>query len=297
MAYHRRLKGLTMTELMVVMTIMVILMGLLAHGLAPVRREQYVVEAANAVAGIMRMARSMAISRNAIYHVRIINRGPDDQCIGIWHFPKVTDALDADTEDKVIAQGGWNPNAYQSKGKPGVWEPDMNPLTGKPWTNYRVEIRKLDGGVWFETFGDLDPLEHPLAVNMKPADYNRLPNEEKARINAWRDRLAGRTRTGSDPGGYSYLYYDYDPDGLDGPSGPDDPNNRKRRLEKSASGMTYRHVNVLPRDSTGNSKLLFFMPDGTASANLSVCVRDGNSFRVVTVSKSGAIGISDEFVR
>ncbi len=286
-----------MAELIVVMTIMVILTGLLAHGLAPIRREQYVVEAANLVAGTLRMARSMAISRNAIYHVRIINRGPNDQWIGVWHFPKITDALDADTEDKVIAQGGWNPNAYQMKGNPGIWEPDINPLTGKPWTNYRVEMRKLEGGVWFEAFGDLDPLEPPLAVNMKPDDYNKLSSEDKAKVTAWRDRLAGRTKTGKDPNGYSYLYYDYDPDGLSGPLGPDDPNNLKRRLERSASGAAYRHVNVLPRDSAGNSKLLFFMPDGTASANLSVCVRDGGLFRVVTVSKSGAIGISDEFVR
>jgi len=132
---------------------------------------------------------------------------------------------------------------------------------------------------------------------MKQEEYDRLPSTEKAKVDAWRDRLAGRTKTGKSPDNYSYLYYDHDPDGPSGPLGPDDPNNPKKRLDKSASGTVYRHVNVLPRNRAGVSRLIFFRPDGSASDNLSLCVRDGNSFRVVSVSRSGAIGTSDRFDR
>lgn len=127
--------GYTLLELLVVMAIMLILIGMVASGLAEMTRSRRVKNSTANVLNVLHMARSRAISDNAITHVRVENRGPNDQWIAVYRFPKAADAIRATTHAAVLSDlGGWNELSTQGNE-----------------TNYRMESQKLAQNCWFET--------------------------------------------------------------------------------------------------------------------------------------------------
>jgi len=133
--------GYTLIELLVVMAIILILVGMVANGLAGMTRSRRVKNSTASVLNVIHMARSRAISDNTVTHVRVENRGPNDQWISIYRFPKAADAILAKTEAKVATLGtdpshrGWNPLGDPNNG----------------YCNYRMEGQKLQASCWFVT--------------------------------------------------------------------------------------------------------------------------------------------------
>jgi len=164
-----------------VVCIMLILFGIVASSLTGFARARKVRNSVERVATVLHVARSKAISDNAIYHIRVENRGPDNQWISIYRFPKASDALRAATETDVQA----------IKGTDGVTT-DWNPRsTQGNYSNYRVEAQGLEPGVYFET------TYYPLLCN-PPVGVKGVWDRSKGRPTA-------QGTLHSDPG---TLYYD-----------------------------------------------------------------------------------------
>jgi type II secretory pathway pseudopilin PulG len=118
-----------MLEILVVAGLMLFLFGVAANSLTGLNRARRLRNSTERVAAVISLARSRAISENAIYHVRVENRGPADQWISVYRFPRTSDALKATTEPVA-----WNPHAVQGD-----------------YSNYLVERQKLEPGCYFET--------------------------------------------------------------------------------------------------------------------------------------------------
>lgn len=223
LGFNRRLltsrrggRGYTLLELLVVMGIIMILMGMVASGLSGMVRSRRVKNSVSAVLNVIHMARSRAISDNAITHVRVENDGPNDQRISIYRFPKAADSIRATTNGAVkdlVGPGG-------NKGWSELSEPDSG------YCNYRMVGQKLEPNCWFVT------------------DY--------VKANMW-DSTRNRILHGAPSNG-----------------------------------------NVPKKDETDTAgTLLFFNPDGTASANLLFYVRDDSSLMWVRVYRGGEVKTGD----
>jgi type II secretory pathway pseudopilin PulG len=140
MTSRRGGRGYTLLELLVVMGIIMILMGMVASGLSGMVRSRRVKNSVSAVLNVIHMARSRAISDNAITHVRVENSATE-QRISIYRFPKASDAIRATTNTVVAMLGpdaahrGWNVLSDQNNG----------------YCNYRMEGQKLEPNCWFVT--------------------------------------------------------------------------------------------------------------------------------------------------
>jgi type II secretory pathway pseudopilin PulG len=232
--------------MIIVVVIMLILFGIVASSLTGFARARKVRNSIERVATVLHVARSKAISDNAIYHVRVENRGPDNQWISIYRFPKASDALKAVSEADVQAikgpdgvTTGWNPSSKQK-----------HPVTGQEYSNYRVEAQGLEPGVYFET--TYSPI---LGAN--------------GLWDSFKGRPTAQATLHPDPG---TLYYDP-------PKYP------------IAGG----DQNLLPKKSTSTPQaiVLSFMPDGTASDNVLLFIRDETGLSWVQVWKGGLIRSGD----
>lgn len=134
-------RGYTILELLIVMGIIMILVGMVASGLSSMTRSRRVRNSTSSVLNVIHMARSRAISDNAITHVRVENDGPNDQRISIYRFPKAADAIRATTNTEVANLG---PDAAHMG-----WNELSDPDNG--YCNYRMEGQKLEPNCWFVT--------------------------------------------------------------------------------------------------------------------------------------------------
>jgi type II secretory pathway pseudopilin PulG len=280
-----------MVEMLFVIIIMLILASLVVSGLTGFSRARKVRNSIERVATALHVARSRAISDNAIYHIRIENRGPDNQWISIYRFPKASDALKAATENAVQSKisppnmevveekdalsnviraypkpsgwtgpttiytgtNGWNPGSAQAR-------PDSkNKGSGFWYSNYLVESLKLEQGTYFETTYSPVLGAKGLWDSFKGRPASTPPLHCKS------DGIT------FDPG---TLYYN--------------PPTYYIALDDQ---------NLLPKECTGapdpQAVVLSFMPDGTASGPALLFIRDETNLGWVQVWKGGLIRSGD----
>lgn len=148
---NRARRGFTLVEMIVVMAIMILLFIFLVGGLADLAASRKLYNAVEQVANSSALARSKAISDNAIYHVRAMNKAADEQWIGVYRFKKASNALKADHE--IEAQ-----------------KLDV----GDTWENTSLveafDLKKLDSGTFFETQYDPSKLFLPGMDRVKTVD-------------------------------------------------------------------------------------------------------------------------------
>lgn len=149
---NRARQGFTLVEMIVVMAIMILLFIFLVGGLADLAASRKLFNAVEQVANSSALARSKAISDNAIYHVRVMNKAADEQWIGVYRFKKATDALKAQNELEV----------------------QKIPSVGDTWEDLGVlepfDLKKLDSGTFFETQYDPSKLFLPGMDRVKTVD-------------------------------------------------------------------------------------------------------------------------------
>jgi type II secretory pathway pseudopilin PulG len=220
-------RGYTVLELMVVVGLALIFISMVASALSGMAKAQRLRSSTERVAGVIGLARSKAISDGAVFHVRIENRGPDQQWVAVYRFPKVSDAMRAITADVV--------EKPEDQGGMGGWK-----------SEYLVDKQPLEKGVFFETQYDPD----------------RLWDEGRARAKPISQVHANPEVT---------LYYSPYPSG-------------------SEAAMLPK---TTPSSLTGpfptQARLLYFLPDGTASGNLLLVIRDDSALNWVQVWKGGII--------
>ena len=208
-------RGFTMLELLVVMGIIVVLVGMVASGLSGMTRTRRVKNSTSTVLNMIHMARSRAISDNAITHVRVEN-SDTEQRISVYRFPKAADAIRATSNTEV---------AKLSFGSgPKGWNELTDPDRG--YCNYRMESQKLEQNCWFVT--------NYVKSSMWDASRNKILN--------------GAPGTGNVP----------------------------KKDETDTEGT-----------------LLYFNPDGTASANLLFYIRDDSNLMWVRVYRGGEVKSGD----
>lgn len=144
-------RGFTLVEMIVVMAIVILLFIFLVGGLADLAASRKLYNAVEQVANSAALARSKAISDNAIYHVRVQNKAADEQWIGVYRFKKTSDALKAQSELEV----------------------QNIPSVGDTWDDPKVveafDLKKLDSGTAFETQYDPAQLFLPGMDRVKTA--------------------------------------------------------------------------------------------------------------------------------
>lgn len=143
-------RGFTLVEMIVVMAIMILLFIFLVGGLADLAASRKLFNAVEQVANSSALARSKAISDNAIYHVRVQNKAADEQWIGVYRFKKASNALKAADETAVQAM-----DAGDTWDNPGLVE--------------AFDLKKLDSGTEFETQYDPSKLFLPGMDRVKTA--------------------------------------------------------------------------------------------------------------------------------
>lgn len=218
MASRRGGRGYTMLELLVVMGIILILVGMVASGLSAMVRSRRVKNSVATVLNVIHMARSRAISDNAITHVRVENDGTE-QRIGIYRFLKAADAIRATTNEEVAKLAG--PGGLKG------WNELSDPDNG--FCNHRMEGQKLEPNCWFVT------------------RYGKWSMWDPSRNRILQDAPA------------------------------------KGDVPKKLTGADPNH------DSSYTPALLYFNPDGTASANLLFYIRDDSNLMWVRVYKGGEV--------
>lgn len=147
---RKGISGFTLVEMIVVMAIMILLFIFLVGGLADLAASRKLFNAVEQVANSAALARSKAISDNAICHVRVMNKAADEQWIGVYRFKKAANALKAADEPTAQALDA-----------------------GDTWENTGLveafDLKKLDSGTEFETQYDPAKLFLPGMDRVKTA--------------------------------------------------------------------------------------------------------------------------------
>jgi prepilin-type N-terminal cleavage/methylation domain-containing protein len=149
-------QGFTLLEVLVAATIMVIISIMLIGGTSAMMANQKFTSSTDRVISTLHLARNLAITHNAIYHVRIQNfdivNGKDNyqQAIGIYCFPRANDALSTQNVNRLTGEPdnvdpavnpemGWSPY--------NTLTPDIRPPQPAPpflYRNYRVAYVPLE---------------------------------------------------------------------------------------------------------------------------------------------------------
>lgn len=273
---RRTAGGFTLLELLVVTAILMLLTAMVVTNLEGLKRSRRLLEAVDLVTATLGYAREQAVGGNKIIHVRLENRGPNDQWISVYYFPRAADALNAVTEENVWddelivgrpsepddneGRTGWNPGKQLRRPADEAGKYDV-------YANVLLTRRQLPQGTWFETQYDPGTEEEP-----KLWDFAK---DRLRRTDEIHDEYSLPP--------YESLYYSgkWDDEGVYAPypvlddDGDDDPDN------------------VVPRgvyDGTRNpQKLLIFLPDGTAVADVVILIRNEKNLRYVRVYKGGRI--------
>ncbi|MCW8131712.1 MAG: prepilin-type N-terminal cleavage/methylation domain-containing protein [Planctomycetota bacterium] len=244
----RTARGFTMLEILVVIGIILLVVTLMVGGWADMLQARRLGGSVERVVNTISLARNLAIQDKAITHVRIENRGPNDQWVGVYRFAKVSDALAAVSESAVQSKGGWS-------------EPLVKQL----------DKQKLDINVFFETQYDPasmwdDTRGRPRMLELIHPSLNTL-------------YYSGRWTTATSENPYAvYL--------------PDAFGNAINLLPKQASYTGGGNLSGAPQHA-----LLSFNPDGSASANVILFVRDHEKLRYVQVWRGGVVRSGDITVK
>ncbi|MBI3832014.1 MAG: prepilin-type N-terminal cleavage/methylation domain-containing protein [Planctomycetes bacterium] len=241
-------RGFTMIEILVVIGIILIIVTLLVGGYADLLQARRLGHSVERVVNTISYARNLAIQDKAITHVRIENRGPNDQWVGVYRFPKISDAIAATTEKSVQDKGGWNA-----------------PLVKQ------LDKQKLEINVYFETQYD-------------PNDPNGLWNDARNR-----------------PRPLEYIHPSQNNLYYSGLWSTANTNNPYTVYLPDAGGDA---INLLPKQATYTSGgaglsgaathlLLAFNPDGSATANVLLFIRDNEMLRWVQVWRGGMVRTGD----
>ena len=320
-----------MLEMIVVVCIMLILFGIVASSLTGFSRARKVRNSIERVATVLNVARSKAISDNAIYHVRVENRGPDNQWVSIYRFPKASDALKAVTESTVqnkisppsmevveevdtsntviraypkpsgwtgptttyTGTNGWNPGGAQAR-------PDSkNKGMGFWYSNYLVASEKLEPGVYFETHYNPDTKSSTKGLWEYVGSFTiptRSPPEGDF-VDMGHPRAIWEIHPITTPKPQPDLFYSGLWDKPDPDPEPKAPPYYYPVLEPNADGDAANLVPKIMPDFVAYTEtkaaLLSFMPDGTASDNVLFLIRDEKSLGYVRVFKGGLIRSGD----
>jgi prepilin-type N-terminal cleavage/methylation domain-containing protein len=241
-----RARGFTMIEILVVIGIILVIVTLLIGGYADLLQARRLGQSVERVVNTISYARNLAIQDKAITHVRIENRGPNDQWVGVYRFPKISDAIAATTEKAVQDKGGWNAPLVQ-----------------------QLDKQKLEINVYFET-------------QYNPNDPNGLWNDARNR-----------------PRPLEYIHPSVNNLYYSGIWSTANTNNPYTVYMPDAAGDA---INLLPKQATysgGNLSgaathvLLAFNPDGSATTNALLFVRDNEMLRWVQVWRGGMVRSGD----
>jgi prepilin-type N-terminal cleavage/methylation domain-containing protein len=153
-------RGITLIEMIVVLAIILILASLTVGAYNRMQASQRVAGATDRVMTLLQQARNLAISQNAIYHIRIENPwnpailpsgAPGDQYLTIQRFPKtsVAQKVAATTDVEPTAAHAWSPWPPVKDPTTGEFVINtaieaLDPLTSNPYNNYRVNVCRLD---------------------------------------------------------------------------------------------------------------------------------------------------------
>lgn len=268
----RRPRGVTYLEMIVVIAILTLLAASLVGGLRSLRGANRLHSSVEAVANTISLARSRAIGDNAIYHVRVLNRGFNDQHIQVYHFPRTSHALRADDEEWVQSNGGWN-----SSGDPETLNFDVHDAVPNMF-NYRIETKKLAPDVVFETYYD------PGVIWQKNNTNATWKSNRNQAVNLHTRFPPKKKKTDPDP--YVFLFY------------TGKGNAGEYKWLKTTTGAAH-YQNLVPKVTPNyvgptpsfpaEPKLLYFFPDGSASGNLLFLIRSDKEIRYVQVLKGGII--------
>jgi Tfp pilus assembly protein PilE len=110
--YQQRPAGYTVVEIMISVAVLMILSIFIFAGVSEMMINARLTTSANKILSTLSLARNLAISNNAIYHVRIQNFSTftdgsgkaseyTEQAIGVYYFPHTNDALLASTQDRL----------------------------------------------------------------------------------------------------------------------------------------------------------------------------------------------------
>lgn len=160
-------RGITLTEMLVVLAIIGILGTLTLGAYNRMQANARVAAATDRVMTLLQQARSLAISQNAIVHIRIQNtwdpatvdafgnpipERPGEQYLSIQRFPKTTNAqkvvstTDVDEASDPHAWSPWPPVKDPSTGEYiiNTSAATLNTTTTAPYDNYRLDMCRLD---------------------------------------------------------------------------------------------------------------------------------------------------------
>lgn len=235
-------RGYSLIEILVVIGIILIVVTLLIGGYADMVAARRLSSSVDRVLQTIAEARSLAIADKQITHVRIENRGPNDQWIGVYRFPKVGEALQAVSEKAVQDKGGWK-----------------EPLAKQ------LDKQRLESGIYFETQYDPALMWNESRRRPKPGSQTHATVDTLYYSGTW-------TASGGNP----YAAYS-----------PDAAGDAINLLPKTA---TYSGGALMPPTPHG---LLYFLPDGSASGNFIIFVRDEEHLRWVQIWRGGVVRSGD----
>lgn len=186
MRFHKN--GMTLVEVIVTLVIIAVLVALIAPYAVPRMASDSLRYSAGTVAAVAQKARQMAISACAIYAVRFVNTGPNDQYIVIYRFTAEDDNF------KVAAGAGyqdcWSSPAHTVYDRYGA-DMTLTPNAAKA---------PLEKGVRFSPYA-----QPGSSVHSAVADYNNssesLPDKTLPR------NIAGKSGADGEWGQFSPLFF------------------------------------------------------------------------------------------
>lgn len=180
----REHRGYTILEMAVVMVIIAILAASLFGGYVNMQKNQRLSNSAEKVMAGLHLARSLAITNNAIYHIRIqdyevvsATSNPvlaKHQSIAVYCYPKASDALEVVTEPhptqpSTTGRYHWW-SQYRTLKNP-VGQPYTNPyLPGAnvPLDNYCVDSVKLEPKTYFGAQNPVRDVYQGVVLSFSP---------------------------------------------------------------------------------------------------------------------------------
>jgi type II secretory pathway pseudopilin PulG len=159
-----------MLELIVVVTVMAILSASLVSGYTTLQKNQRLNSATDKVMSMLYKARSLAISNNAVYHVRIDNFHQKEQYVSIYKYARIAEALQVHFDPGPPMNTSYTPNPVP--GKPNRQMAVLGPNALNPTPNLSFvnpETQWLDS-----TTGLPDPAQPAYMYNNVMVDSVKL---------------------------------------------------------------------------------------------------------------------------
>ncbi len=265
------LRGLTLIEILVVISIVSILTAGLVSGIHSMTGGEELSKSIDSVVRMVSLARNRAITDNAVFHVRVENRNFNDQKISVHRFPTLSDALKATDEEWVYAnKKGWHDTDKVAR------------------ASYVIAIEKLGAKTVFETSYDPAVLIYKNRRKTVPVDpIHQLKVDNPKKPPKWIISYPTLFYSGK------WLFTDKDnpyPAYKPIPSIPSGPEERPNLLPKFTPDYSSLDVtNPKNMDAPARPQLLYFNPDGTTTGNFLFILRVEDNLGYVQVWPSGMI--------